>query len=142
MGYSRNALNAYKETRVRTAGRGQLIVMLYDETIRQIDFAVELMAEKTLRYDAVNESLTKAKDCITELMVSVDFEQGGEIAKNLFSLYSYFGKQILEANIKKDANILKPMRRQLSTLREAWAQIAGTSQGGMENGSGGINVAG
>lgn len=140
MGYSRNALNAYKETRVRTAGRGQLIVMLYDEAIRQIDYAVELLQEQSLRYDAVNDSLTKAKDCITELMVSVDFDQGGEIAKNLFSLYSYFGRQLLEANIKKDKQILQPVRDQLSTLRDAWAEIAGKAQGGSE--AGGINVAG
>ncbi|MFW5801079.1 MAG: flagellar export chaperone FliS [Spirochaeta sp.] len=141
MGYSRNALNAYKETRVRTASRGQLIVMLYDEAIRQIDMAVDILEEKSLRYDSVNNSLTKAKDCITELMVSVDFEQGGDIAQNLFSLYSYFGRQILEANIHKDASILKPVRKQLSTLRDAWAEIAGKSRDDTVSG-GGINVAG
>ncbi|AFG38743.1 flagellar export chaperone FliS [Spirochaeta africana] len=141
MGYSRNALNAYKETRVRTASRGQLIVMLYDEAIRQIDAAMELLEGDSLRYDTVNEALTKAKDCITELMVSVDFEQGGEIAQNLFSLYSYFGRQILEANINKDVKLLRPVRRQLHTLREAWSEIAGRSQDGAAP-SGGINVAG
>ena len=141
MGYSRNALNAYKETRVRTASRGQLIVMLYDEAIRQIDIAAELLESESLRYDTVNESLTKAKDCITELMVSVDFEQGGEIAQNLFSLYAYFGRQILEANIHKKVQLLRPVRRQLNTLRDAWAEIAAQSQDGAAPG-GGVNVAG
>lgn len=141
MGYSRNALNAYKETKVRTAGRGQLVVMLYDEAIRQIDIAVELLEEKSLQYDVVNAALTKSKDCITELMVSLDFDQGGDIAKNLFSLYSYFGKRILDANIKKDSSILYPVREQLSSLRDAWAEAARKTQGG-DNARGGVNVAG
>ncbi|THB67421.1 MAG: flagellar export chaperone FliS [Spirochaetaceae bacterium] len=141
MGYSRNALNAYKETRVRTAGRGQLVVMLYDEAIRQTDSAVELLQQGSLRYDSVNAALTKAKDCITELMVSVDFEQGGEIAKNLFSLYSYFGQQILDANIKKDVTILYPIRKHLATLRDAWAEVARKTQGG-EDAAPGIHIAG
>ncbi|GAB6089271.1 flagellar export chaperone FliS [Spirochaeta dissipatitropha] len=140
MGYSRNALNAYKETRVRTASRGKLIVMLYDEAIRQVDVAIDILQQKTLQYDQVNSALTKAKDCITELMVSVDFEQGGEIAKNLFSLYNYFSHQLLEANIQKNAEILIPLRRQMSTLRDAWAEIAGKAQDGSS--MGGVNVAG
>jgi flagellar protein FliS len=141
MGYSRNALNAYKETRIRTAGKGQLVVMLYDESIRQIDIAVDVMQEGGLHYDKVNAALTKAKDCITELMVSVDFEQGGEIAKNLFSLYSYFSQQILEANIKKDVKLLNPIRSHLETLRDAWSEAARKTQGG-EAGASGVNIAG
>jgi flagellar protein FliS len=38
-----NALSAYRETRIRTASQGQLIIMLYDEAVKQLDSALELM---------------------------------------------------------------------------------------------------
>ncbi len=68
-----NPLNAYKETTIRTASGGKLIVMLYDEALKQIDFAVEKLNQKSKQLDKVNIALLKAQDIITELMASLDF---------------------------------------------------------------------
>ena len=35
-----NPLNAYRETKIKTASQGRLIVMLYDEAIKQLDIAI------------------------------------------------------------------------------------------------------
>lgn len=135
-----NHATAYKQTRVKTAGSGQLIVMLYDEAIKQIDAAYDLLSQDTRALDKVNNALIKARDVITELMVSLNVEEGGEFAQNLMGLYVWFNQQLLEANLKKDESLLPPVRRFLADLREAWAQIAGKASGGQE--SRGINVAG
>ena len=141
MSYYAHSVNAYKETRVKTAGRGRIIVMLYDEAIRQLDTAVELLEQKTKQLDRVNNAITKAQDIIAELMVSLDFEQGGEIARNLFRLYLYFNDELMEANMKKEVEPVRGVRRFLGELRSAWKQIESQSGGG-STGSQGVNIAG
>jgi flagellar protein FliS len=91
VGY-KNALSTYKETRIKTASQGQLIIMLYDEAIKQLDRAVELLAlndtgkKNPGRIEQTGKAVMKTEEIITELMVSLDFDQGGEISQNLFSL--------------------------------------------------------
>jgi flagellar protein FliS len=134
-------LHAYKETRVRTAGQGKLIVMLYDEAIKQIDTALQQMSSTTKKLDMVHNSIVKAQDVVTELTVSLDFERGGEIAKNLFNLYMFFNRQLMEANVRKDSALVKDVRRLLSELRDAWIKISNIQVEG-QSGSAGVNIAG
>ena len=53
-------------------------------------------------------------------------KEGGEISKSLFSLYMFFKKELLEANIKKDTEIIKNVVKMLKDLREAWDKISST----------------
>ena len=135
-----HSVNAYKETRVKTAGRGRIIVMLYDEAIKQLDSAADLLDQQTKQLDKVNNAITKAQDIIAELMVSLDFEQGGDIARNLFRLYLYFNDELMQANLKKEVEPIRRVRKLLAELRAAWKQIE--SQSGPAGGSQGVNVAG
>jgi flagellar protein FliS len=137
-----NPLNAYRETKVKTAGQGRLIVMLYDEAIKQIDLAADALKEGVRRYDAVNNALVRAQAVVAELMSSLNFERGGEIAQNLFSLYTYFNSQLLEANLRKDAAPLAPVRVFLSELRIAWEEISKTAQVETPAAERSLNVAG
>ena len=129
MAYS-NALSTYKETRVKTASQGQLLIMLYDEAIKQLDRSLELLElnysgkRDPGRIEHISKSIMKTQDIITELMVSLDFHQGEEIAKSLFSLYTWFNKELLEANIAQDIQRIMIVRNMMSDLRSAWHEIA------------------
>mgnify|MGYP006288560237 FL=1 len=136
-----NKLNAYKETHIKTASQGKIIIMLYDEALRQLDTAIRLLKDNTREYDKVNSSILRAQDMVTELMVSLDFEKGGDIAQGLYSLYMFFNQHMMQANMKKDAEMLNTVRTQLNELRGAWDQIINKAQNGGQS-SGGINVAG
>lgn len=141
MSYRANSVSAYKETSVRTASGGKMIIMLYDEAVRQIDHASQLIDASSRKYDEISNSILKAQDIITELTVSLDFEQGGDIAPSLYGLYRFFNKQLMEGNVQKDSKPLKEVRRMLAELRGAWAQIVErTSVEG--RGQGGFNIAG
>ena len=146
MAYS-NALSAYKETRIRTASPGQLIVMLYDEAVKQLDKGLELLylnkssKQDPSRIEVIGKAIIKARDIVTELMVSLDFEQGGEIAQNLFALYTWFNKELLEAHITMDIARIGTVKNQLADLRSAWVDIAAkttTEERPVE----GVNIAG
>ena len=144
-----NALSAYKETRIKTASQGQLIIMLYDEAIKQLDHGIELLKlNKTAKKDPArieksSKAILKTQEIITELMVSLDFEQGGEIAKNLFSLYTWFNQELLQANMRQEPEKVEQIRTMLIELRGAWGEVVvKTSADGLNKPAAGINIAG
>jgi flagellar secretion chaperone FliS len=136
-----NPLNAYRETKVRTASQGRLIVMLYDEAIRQLDLALEGIRSRTKQLDKVHNAIVKAQDVVTELMVSLDFERGGEIARNLFSLYVFFSNQLSEGNLTKQVEPIASVRRLMAELRNAWVEAA-RKTGEVQGAATGVNLAG
>ncbi len=145
MGYNQ-ALSAYRETRVRTASQGTLIVMLYDEAIKQIGAAVALFENGTIKnprnIEEMNVHVLKSQEIITELMASLDMAAGGEIAKNLLSLYTYFNQQLVEGNIEKKPEKFEFVRTMMDQLRSAWVEIANTTAAPAQPIPSGINIAG
>ena len=144
-----NASSTYKETKIKTAGQGQLIIMLYDEAVKQLSRAIELMdlndnhKKEPGRIEQIGKSVMKTEEIITELMVSLDFEQGGEISKNLFALYSWFNRELLEANIAQDTNRINTVKDMLADLRETWSKIVIQQSGESGNReASGLNIAG
>lgn len=142
MAYQQNSVHAYRQTRIKTASQGRLIVMLYDEALRQIDESVKLLDAGTKQLDLVNNSVVKAQDIVTELMVALDMEQGGEIAHNLFRLYMFFNDRLMEGNVQKDVAPLREVRGLMANLRDAWKEIENTAAGAQTPMSGGVNIAG
>jgi flagellar protein FliS len=143
-----NPLAAYRETRVKTASPAQLVVMLYDEAVKQCDLALDLLRTDVKKnpqnIEKTHKALSKVQDIVTELMAGLDFDQGGEIAEDLFALYVWFGRQILDANMRKDAELVATVRRMLDELRGAWTEAAAKAQGGgsLSPPSAGVNIAG
>ncbi len=83
----------------------------------------EYINKKSLKYDIINNNIIKAQDIVSELMLSLDFEQGGDIAQNLFAIYDFCMKEMIDGNIKKDAKKLESVVKILSELRSAWAEL-------------------
>lgn len=112
------ALNTYKTANVATTDQGKLILICYDVAIKSCQFAREHTENKQHAERA--KKIYKAQDAITELMVSLNMEKGGEIAKRLFALYDYFNWRLSEANIKQSVIMIDEVLRHLRSLREAW----------------------
>lgn len=144
MSVTTNPVSAYRQTTVKTAGQGKLIVMLYDEAIRQMDTAIELLNNRTKRLDLVHNAFVKAQDVVTELMAGLDFERGEEIARNLLSLYIFVNDKLREGNMKKSIPPTQDARGVMAELRGAWAQLANQASAAPEKQgvSPGLNIAG
>lgn len=135
-------VQAYRETQIKTANQIKLIVMLYDGAIRHLNLAVEELAGGHEHYDRVNNHIVAAQDIVSELMSSLDFERGGEIARGLFSIYSYANRRLLDGNVRKDTGPLAEVKRLLAELRDAWAGISarkGLAEHAVPSGS--VNIA-
>lgn len=104
---------------VETVTPAQLVLMLYNGAIRFLKQAQMGLEEGKL--EVCHQNILKAQDILTELMTSLDLEQG-EIARNLYQLYDYMYHRLVDANIKKDGQILLEVQQFLSELRETWSE--------------------
>jgi flagellar protein FliS len=143
-----NALSAYRNTKINTASGGQLVLMLYDTAIKHLEHGLDLLSanksgkSSPQNIEQISRAVLKAQEIITELMASLDMDQGGDIAKNLFSLYTWFNHELLEANINQDIRRMTIIRNMMSELRGAWYEVAGKTQTVPGKTSGSVNIAG
>ena len=140
---TQDPVHSYKEIQIKTATPGKLVVMLHEGAIKFLNLAIEWMQKKHTGYEKTNNYIIKVQDIITELMVSLDFEKGGPISKNLFSLYLYMNRRLIEANIQKDIGVLEDVKKILNELRGAWVEVTHKTQSEpLQVQSGNINIAG
>lgn len=113
-----NAFNQYKENSVYTASPEELTLMLYNGIIKFVMLAQTAIDEKAV--EKVHNNITRAQDIITELQVTLD--RNYEISTNLSLLYDYMYRRLIDANVKKDKNILEEVLGLIRDLRDTWAQ--------------------
>ena len=88
-----NGIGAYRKTAVTTADPGKLILMCYEGAILQLKIAKTKYREKD--YEGKGKAVTKTMAIIDELTCALDFEKGGEIARNLEAIYNYVTRRVL-----------------------------------------------
>ena len=113
-------LGAYKKTSVETASKEQILLMLYQAAIKNCKKAIEAIDQKNLAKKG--EYIGKMQDIVMELSNSLDFEVGGDVAKELASLYDYLLYSSTQANIKIDKSQMEGCLRVLNTLYEGWTE--------------------
>ncbi|OHB57831.1 MAG: flagellar export chaperone FliS [Planctomycetes bacterium RBG_13_44_8b] len=116
-------ITEYQNTSITTQSKGRLIVMLYDGAIKFMKLAIKEIEAKN--YEAKNQYLLRAQDIINELNAVLGTEAGGEIAKNLRSLYLFMNKRLAEANTKLDTQIINEVISLMEELNQSWKAITG-----------------
>jgi flagellar protein FliS len=111
-------LGAYKKTSVQTASREQILLMLYQAAIRNCKKAIEAIENNQIAKKG--EFIGKLQDIVIELNNSLDFEIGGDVAKELSALYDYVLYSTTQANIKIDKEPLEGVLKVLNTLYDGW----------------------
>lgn len=124
MSYSRQA-SRYRETEVLTATPGQLVVILYDHLL--LSLRRSRVAMEAHDADAQSECLDRARNILTELLVTLDRERGGEVAVNLAALYSFLLGELVQVGLRADVVRLDRVSHMITELRDAFAQVATTS---------------
>jgi flagellar protein FliS len=113
-------LGAYKKTSVETASKEQILLMLYQAAIKNCKKGIEAIEQKNLAKKG--EYIGKMQDIIVELSNSLDFEVGGDVAKELASLYDYILYSSTQANIKIEKSHLEGCLKVLNTLYDGWTE--------------------
>jgi flagellar protein FliS len=114
-------IGAYKRTGVMTADPKQLVLMCYEEAIRNLKIA--RVKYVSCEYEEKARALIKAQDFICALNSALDLEKGGEIAANLQALYKYIMHRVTEADLKRDLKSIDHIIGILAELKSAWEEI-------------------
>ncbi len=103
----------------------ELVLMLYDECILALDRAQEAFDIETPdKIEKINNNILRAQNIITELVVSLDMDKGGEVAENLQRLYDFMMDHLSQANIAKQRQPVIEVRNMMNELRDAWKEIS------------------
>lgn len=121
MAYGRIA-HEYRKNAVNGASPLQLIVMLYDGALRFMEGGRHAIAHND--YAKQNQQLQQAQKIVMELMSCLDMEKGGEVAKNLLSLYTYVLNELVKGNCEDNPECINRCIRVMRDLRESWVAIA------------------
>lgn len=113
---------AYRQTEARSRSPLELVVMLYDGALRFVAEASEAHANRQIA--ARGTAISRAIAIVGELQSTLNLDEGGEIATQLDRLYGYIQNRLLDVTMHQDPKALTEVRTLLSTLRDAWAQIA------------------
>jgi len=119
------AMNQYKQVGVQAAvGNADphtLIQMLIDGAIQRLNTAKMHMKQNNIPLKG--ESISKAISIIDGLRTSLDMEKGGDIAKNLESLYDYMQRQLLAANVDNKLENIDEVLSLMNEIRAGWVSI-------------------
>ncbi|MBI9074753.1 MAG: flagellar export chaperone FliS [Desulfatibacillum sp.] len=116
-----NNIGAYRKTNVETADPKKLVIMCYDGAIFNLKMAKERYVEHN--YEAKSSALSKAMLIIGELNSALDMDKGGDIAKNLKSIYDYMVRRLTEGDIRGDLKAFDEVIHMLEELGSAWKEI-------------------
>ncbi|MBI2277474.1 MAG: flagellar export chaperone FliS [Dechloromonas sp.] len=112
---------------VETSDPHRLVLMLFDGATAAVSLARIHMAAGEIPQKGA--AISKAIDLISNgLLASLDMEAGGELAERLAALYDYMTQRLLFANLKNSLATLDEVMELLTSLRDAWAQIAPNEQ--------------
>ncbi|ELY4256735.1 flagellar export chaperone FliS [Cronobacter sakazakii] len=124
--YNSSGVQAYQqvglESAVMSAGPHQLVVMLFDGALSALVRA-RLFIEQGDTV-AKGQALTKAINIIDNgLKAGLNMDIGGDLPRNLASLYEYMVRRLLHANLRNDVDAINEVETLMTNIADAWKQI-------------------
>ncbi|MDF2944214.1 MAG: hypothetical protein K0S01_3072 [Herbinix sp.] len=114
-----NAAATYKDSKILTASPADLTLMLYDGAIRFCNTA--LISLEKMEYQKVSLNIIKAEKIIQEFRCTLDFKY--PVAKHFDLVYDYIYRRLIDANIKKDKEILEEALGYIREMRDTWMEV-------------------
>jgi flagellar protein FliS len=118
--FARQAQDTYRVNQIQMASKEQLLIITYDIGIRSCAAAEKAIESQDA--EQVNVNLQRAQSVVRELMVTLNLEQGGQVAASLLRLYDFMYCQLVDANVKQDAAAVKTVRSMLEELKATWVE--------------------
>lgn len=114
-----NAARMYQGNKVNTASPAELTLMLYEGAIKFCNIAIGALEKEELEKASTN--LIKAQKIIVEFRMTLDFKY--EVAQQFDIVYDYIYRRLVEANIKKDKEIVEEALGHIRTMRDTWKEV-------------------
>ena len=113
-----NPYDKYRNNAIFTATPEDLTLMLYEGALKFCNQALVALENKDIA--KTNELIVKVQNIVREFQITLDMKY--EISEQLNTMYDYLYQRLVEANIKKDAEILTEVRDHLRGFRDTWKE--------------------
>jgi len=110
--------NTYLRTRVMTASREELRLLLLEGAIKFVTQAKEGLLARN--FEQVFTGTDNARNIIVELITSVQSAPNPELAEKVRSLYTFFYVRLTEASFEKSLEKFEEVIGLLEYERETW----------------------
>lgn len=111
----------YRQTDVITADPKKLVIMCYEEAIRNLNLAALMYSSG--KYEVKGKSVQKTLDIISELREALDFDRGGSIATSLEALYTFMTSYIIKSDQARNVKGFQQVASMLEQLKSAWEKV-------------------
>ena len=120
-----NRYAAYQNSKIMTASPAELTLMLYDGAIKFCNIAIAAIEKNDI--EKAHNNIIKVERIINEFQATLDHKY--PVAKDFDNVYRYLKRRLLEANMKKDAEILEEVLGHLRTMRDTWKEVMAINSG-------------
>ena len=122
---TKKILNAYKNANrdavVESDDPQAMIMLLLDELLRAMRGYVSTVSNNDSKEMRKNDQFTRSLTMLYGLQSCLNFDEGGEIAENLFRLYEYARVQLLHVSQTGEIDGAQVAISSISEIREAWS---------------------
>jgi flagellar secretion chaperone FliS len=116
----------YRQMAVETASPVELVIMLSDLLVKDLKQVAATIREHDIE-ERVKHS-NRAFLALQELDLMLDFEHGGDTAKELARVYSYVRAKLIESQIKLNPAIVERQIEFIQQIRQAWQESVNSAK--------------
>lgn len=110
---------AYANNRIMTASPAELTLMLYEGAIKFCNIAIAAIEKRDTEKAHIN--IIKVENIITEFQATLNHKY--PVAEDFDNVYRYLQDRLLEANLKKDKDVLEEVLGHLRIMRDTWKEV-------------------
>lgn len=116
---ARNPFAEYTANKILTASPAEVTLMLYEGAIKFCNIAIIAIEQNDMEKAHVN--IKKTQRIIEEFRNTLDRKYA--VAEDFDRIYTYLLQRLVEANIKKDKEILEEVNTHLRSVRDTWKEV-------------------
>ena len=114
-----SAYTQHNNTRILTASPAELTLMLYDGAIKFCNIAEGAIEHNDIQ--TAHDNIMKVQKIIDYLRKTLDMKYA--VAQDFENIYVYLSRRLVEANVKKNKEILEEVNAHLHSVRDTWKEV-------------------
>ena len=119
-----NAYANYQNTKIMTASPAELTLMLYEGAIKFCNIAILGIEQEDV--EKAHTNIVKVQKIIDYFRQTLDMKY--PVAQDFERVYVYLTQRLVQANIKKDKEILEEVCTHLRSMRDTWKEVMQTGR--------------